>query len=79
MAVVGRCTGLYGRRLSDAVDRMLRLTDFTTRRDARIATLSRGMLQRLSIAQAALPDPQLLVLDEPAPGWTPGVSAPSVR
>jgi ABC-2 type transport system ATP-binding protein len=38
------------------------------RRREPIARLSKGMLQRLALAQAMLNDPELLVLDEPSEG-----------
>lgn len=71
LLAAGRCAGVYGRRLKDAVDRVLRLTDLSSKEGARVNTLSRGMLQRLSIAQAVLPEPQMLVLDEPTAGLDP--------
>jgi len=43
----------------------------TGKREAAIATLSRGMRQRLMLAKTLLPDPQVIILDEPASGVDP--------
>lgn len=42
-----------------------------TKRDARIATLSRGMKQRLYLGRALVHRPAVLILDEPASGMDP--------
>ncbi len=41
------------------------------KRDAMAGTLSRGMTQRLVLAKTILPDPRVLLLDEPASGLDP--------
>ncbi len=54
-----------------AVDRVLDRLGLAEQADRSVATLSRGMLQRLAIAQALLAPRELVVLDEPTQGLDP--------
>ncbi len=53
------------------VDECLTMVNLQNKRDAMAGTLSRGMTQRLVLAKTILPDPKVLLLDEPASGLDP--------
>jgi ABC-2 type transport system ATP-binding protein len=68
---VGRLFGINPAALRRKVDELLEQTGLTEARDVQLRKFSKGMLQRIGIAQAILNDPQLLFLDEPFSGLDP--------
>jgi ABC-2 type transport system ATP-binding protein len=66
-----RLNGL-SRAVSDAkIDEVLEQVGMTERADTKVETYSRGMLQRLGIADALVKDPSVLILDEPTTAIDP--------
>jgi len=55
----------------DRVDEMLKLVDLSGSADKKAGKYSLGMKQRLGISLGLLPNPQLLILDEPTNGLDP--------
>ncbi|MEO6418180.1 MAG: ABC transporter ATP-binding protein [Polyangiaceae bacterium] len=53
------------------VDAVMELTDLTKLREKLVATMSKGMKQRLQLARTLLHDPKVLILDEPASDLDP--------
>jgi len=70
----GRLCGLRGGPLKNRVNELLDLVGLSKARDRRLRTYSKGMLQRIGLAQALIHDPRLVVLDEPTAAVDPAGS-----
>jgi ABC-2 type transport system ATP-binding protein len=64
----GGLSGVRGESLPPRVDSLLERVGLADRRREPIARFSKGMVQRLGLAQALVNDPDLLILDEPTEG-----------
>jgi len=74
IAFYGKLSGLTGNRLKTRVTELLELVGLTEAGDRRVGSYSKGMLQRIGLAQAMVHDPRLLILDEPTAGVDPAGS-----
>jgi ABC-2 type transport system ATP-binding protein len=71
----GRMCDVAEKTLPARIDEMLALVGMTEAAERRVGTYSKGMLQRIGLAQALVHDPRLLILDEPTAGVDPVGSA----
>lgn len=67
----GRLCGVPSGQLHGRIEEMLALTGMTDARNRRLSGYSKGMLQRIGIAQAMIHNPRLVLLDEPTAGVDP--------
>ena len=70
----GKLCGLGGKQLHTRTNELLELVGLTNARDRRLGGYSKGMLQRIGLAQALVQEPKLVVLDEPTAGVDPAGS-----
>jgi ABC-2 type transport system ATP-binding protein len=62
---LGRFSDIADSKLRWRVDELLQRFDLSEMADQRLATFSKGMLQRMGLAQALLGEPELLLIDDP--------------
>ena len=74
-----RLHGLGERDAADKARAALELVDLTAAADKRIGAYSKGMRQRVKLAQAIAHTPELLVLDEPLSGMDPMARRKTIR
>ena len=71
LAMVGKIHGLDGGRIQRRSMDILELLDLPTEKRRTISGFSKGMMQRVGLAQAIFHDPEVLILDEPMSGLDP--------
>jgi ABC-2 type transport system ATP-binding protein len=67
----GRLSGVPADTLRERVPALVDLVGLTPHRDKRLQDFSKGMLQRIGLAQALIHEPKLIFLDEPTSGLDP--------
>ena len=67
----GKLYGMESDRRRSIIPELLQLVGLADRAETRLSAFSKGMLQRIGLAQALLNDPELVFLDEPTSGLDP--------
>jgi ABC-2 type transport system ATP-binding protein len=66
-----RLCAVPSNRCADRVEELLGVVNLSHAADARLQTFSKGMLQRVGVAQALVHDPEIVFMDEPMSGLDP--------
>jgi ABC-2 type transport system ATP-binding protein len=74
-----RLNGYSERAAADAAQHALQVVGLLDAKDKKIGAYSKGMRQRVKLAQALVHDPQLLILDEPLSGMDPLARRHTIR
>ena len=74
IAFYGKLCGINRKEIKERTNELLKLVELEGARDRRLAGYSKGMLQRIGLAQALVGRPKLVVLDEPTAGVDPAGS-----
>lgn len=67
----GRLCGMTKEKLRERVPEVIELVGLSQHRDRRVKGFSKGMLQRIGLAQALVHEPEIVFLDEPTSGLDP--------
>jgi len=67
----GKLCGLSGKGLKNRIEELLDLVGLTEAASRRLGGYSKGMLQRIGLAQSLIQNPRLIILDEPTAGVDP--------
>lgn len=71
LAMVGKIHGLDGGEIQRRSKEVLELLDLPSEKRRTISGFSKGMMQRVGLAQAIFHDPEVIILDEPMSGLDP--------
>ena len=71
MKYMGKLHGIKGKLLNKRIDDLLEKVNLTSASKVQLRKYSKGMLQRIGIAQALINDPEFIILDEPMSGLDP--------
>ena len=71
LTYIARLNGIPRDRLNPRIDEALARVHLTDVADRRVSTFSRGMRQRLGLADVLIKQPQLIIMDEPTQGLDP--------